>query len=97
MNKYASHQKIRINTLHCLIFEYTGKESKPIPNLIFCDSSIPNFKMNYYDTFSLGGEKLNNLSACLSEYSNTITPTHYPLYKIISIYEKFKKGYNTGK
>jgi hypothetical protein len=88
--KAKIQQKIKINTLHCLIFEYTGEENKPIPNLVFCDSSIRNFKMNYYYSFSLGNEMLNNLSACVSEYSDTITPTHYPLYKITSIYEKFQ-------
>jgi hypothetical protein len=86
--KVKIHQKI--NTLHSLIFEYTGQVNKPIPTLVFCDSSIRNFKMNYYDSFILENETLDNLSACVPEYSDTITPTHYPLYKITSIYEKYQ-------
>ena len=84
--KTKIHKKI--NTLHSIIFEYTGEENKPIPTLVFCDSSIRNFKMNYYDSFILENETLNNLSACVPEYTDSLT--HYPLYKITLIYEKSK-------
>ena len=85
--KSKIHQKII--TPYCLIFEYTGEENKPIPTLVFCDSTIQNFKMNYYDSFAWEMKCLIIYLLCFRIF-DTITPTHYPLYKITSFMKSFK-------
>ncbi len=87
--KPQSHKSI--NTLHCLIFEYTGEMNKPIPALIFCDSSKTPFKYKFYYNYALENQMLNELSNCVPKYTDTSKLLHYPLYKIISKYDKNEK------
>lgn len=87
--KLQSHKPIE--TIHCLIFEYTGEMNKPIPALIFCDSSKSTFNYKFYDRYVLENHILEELSHCVPKKTDTSKLIHYPLYKIITKSETDEK------
>lgn len=77
----------QVNLPRCLIVEYTGLVNKPIPILIFCDSSYTISDPDYHQTIILESKMLSDLAACIPQYSETINRYSNPLYKITLAYE----------
>ncbi len=84
--KAKVHQ--HLNPLHCLIFEYTGENNKPIPILIFCDSSFKISNPDYHEAFIVEDKILDSMGCCIPKKSQIINQPKYPLYKITMANER---------